>query len=119
MKIRIKGNSLRLRLTQSEVDKFSSEGRVSDSIQFGDKQLIYALQAEARNDVVANFNGEFITVAVPQKEAQKWASTEQVGISGNQSIESGKKLELLIEKDFQCLIPRSEDESDLFENPKA
>ncbi|MEP2771062.1 MAG: hypothetical protein ABJH05_02860 [Fulvivirga sp.] len=119
MKIRIKGNSLRLRLTQSEVEEFTSNGRVSDSIHFGENQLIYTLQSEDRGDVVASFNGEFITVTIPRKEGEQWASTEQVGISRDQPLKNNERLSILIEKDFQCLIPRKEDESDLFTNPKA
>lgn len=119
MKIRIKGNSLRLRLTQSEVEEFASNGMVSDSIHFGENQLIYTLQSEERPDVEARFNGEFITVAIPQKIGIEWATTEQVGISEEQPVENKQSLSILIEKDFQCLIPRNEDESDLFKNPKA
>jgi hypothetical protein len=34
MKLRIHGNSLRLRLSQSEVAQFSKTGYVEDSVQF-------------------------------------------------------------------------------------
>jgi hypothetical protein len=38
MKIRIKGNSIRLRLTQSEVGQFVQEWIIKEQIQFGLKQ---------------------------------------------------------------------------------
>lgn len=116
MKIRIKGNSLRLRLTQSEVAKFNEEGRVSDSINFGEKQLIYSLQKSEMEEVTADFNGEFITVNVPSQAGSDWASSKQVGIQSSE----GETLSILIEKDFQCLKARpGEDESDLYNNPLA
>jgi len=118
MKIRIKGNSLRLRVSQSEVEEFKKKGRVRDRIFFGKSRLVYTLQAEDTSKVNADFNQHCITVSVPHKIAEKWTETDQVGFEEYQPIADDEKLYLLVEKDFQCLIPRKEDESDLFENPR-
>jgi hypothetical protein len=41
-----------------------------------------------------------------------------VGISADVDVSLGKKLDVLIEKDFRCLDPLvAEDQSDAFENP--
>ena len=46
MKLRIQGNSLRLRLSQSEVAQFSKTGFVEDSIQFAPGAMFaYALES--------------------------------------------------------------------------
>ncbi|MTI22341.1 hypothetical protein E1176_15015 [Fulvivirga sp. RKSG066] len=120
MKIRIKGNSLRLRLSQSEVEEFVSDQIVSDSISFGNNQLIYALQAEERENIAAKYDNHFITVCVPQSLASTWATTDQVSLREEFLLNDSEKLSILIEKDFQCLKPRSgEDESDLYANPLA
>ena len=48
-----------------------------------------------------------------------WANSEQVSISGEQVLDDGEKLNILVEKDFACLAPREgEDESDMFEHPE-
>lgn len=118
MKIRIKGNTLRLRLSQSEVDEVKSEGRTSDSINFGPRKLIYTLQVIDQPAVTASYDGDFIMVNVPAEVSEKWANTDQVGFEAEQPLEDGDKLYILVEKDFQCLNPRrGEDESDLFDNP--
>lgn len=118
MKIRIKGNSLRLRLSQSEIDSVKNEGRVSDSIDFGLRKLIYTLQIIDQPAVTASFEGEYIMVDVPPAIAEHWLQTDQVGIEAEQPLEDGEKLFILLEKDFQCLKARpGEDEGDLFENP--
>ncbi len=45
MKLRIRGNSVRLRLTRGEVEDFDREGRVEDAAQFGPgARLAYALE---------------------------------------------------------------------------
>lgn len=119
MKIRIKGNTLRLRLSQSEVEDVKNEGRTSDSINFGPRKLIYTLQVIEQEEVTASYDGDFIMVNIPPKISQTWTTTDQVGFDADQALEGGDKLYILVEKDFQCLNPRrGEDESDLFDNPQ-
>lgn len=120
MKIRIKGNTLRLRLSQQEVAAVATEGRISDSIDFGERKLIYMLQVVDQPGVSAAFEGEYITVNIPPATAGQWTTTDQVGFEAEQAVGEGSKLYILVEKDFQCLKPRpGEDETDLFDNPEA
>jgi hypothetical protein len=44
--------------------------------------------------------------AVPEDELAVWHSCDQTGIHTAVEVYPGKKLEVLIEKDFQCLDPR-------------
>lgn len=119
MKLRIRGDSLRLRLSQAEIARLRETGAVEDRIHFGDRSLDYAL---VRADVVApgaRFDGDRIEVAIPDGVARAWADSEQVGIEAEQALASGT-LRLLIEKDFKCLAPRAgEDDGDAFPNPGA
>jgi hypothetical protein len=49
-----------------------------------------------------------------------WASTEQVSIQGEQMLDEGGTLKILVEKDFVCLTGRDdEDESDMYPHPEA
>ncbi|ELR68930.1 hypothetical protein C900_05623 [Fulvivirga imtechensis AK7] len=120
MKIRISGNTLRLRLSQSEVNEVGTEGRVSDSIDFGPRKLIYMLQVVDQAEITASYEGDFVSVNVPPAIANPWVSTDQVGFEADLALQGGKELYVLVEKDFKCLKPRErEDESDLFENPQG
>src|SRR5579863_10139861 len=104
MKLRIHGNSLRLRLNQGEVAQFSKTGFVEDSIQFGQgASFAYALESlsSLRAPQALYANG-FLRIQVPGAEATEWACSDRVGISGDQPLESGQRLSILIEKDFQC-----------------
>ncbi|WP_214073156.1 hypothetical protein [Mucilaginibacter sp. dw_454] len=114
MKIRIKGNSLRYRLTQSDVAQFLKTHLLQDSTSFGDKQLIYELKATDAEALTATFDGDKITVAVPIAKATELAETNLVGFDGKDG-----DLYLLIEKDFQCLDEVAEDQSDNYPNPLA
>lgn len=122
MKLRIKGNSLRLRLTQSEVAEFKERGNVSDGIIFSSTNTLQYLLAQHRGTTYqASFQEGQIKIEIPNTEASKWCNDEQqVGIYAELLMEDGHSLSITIEKDFQCLTERpGEDESDLFVNPST
>ena len=120
MKLRIRGDSLRLRLTRTEVRTLRDEGRVVEATRFGPRvALEYALVCEAVDAPVARFLDRRIEVALPRERARAWAESDEVGIEAEQALPEGA-LRLLIEKDFQCLAPREgEDDSDAFPHPGA
>ncbi len=119
MKLRIKGNTLRLRLSKSEVAKIGSEGYVEDTIHFaGNARLKYAMQVSDVPSLSASMEHCTITVHLPKALAKTWVETEQVGFEANQPLENGASLYILVEKDFQCLTARpNEDESDNYAHP--
>lgn len=113
MKLRIRGNSLRLRLSQREVAQLSQEGRVEDAISFGPSKLTYVLASSDVDRVGATYEANRIVVTLPKRRAEEWASTDEVG------IESKGDLHVLVEKDWSCLKPREgEDDSDAFPHPE-
>ncbi|MBL3658115.1 DUF7009 family protein [Fulvivirga sediminis] len=120
MKIRIKGNSLRFRLSQSEVAIIGKEGVVSDSVDFGDRKLIYGMEVTEDSELSVSFNGTFVTIRVPEQTLSEWVNTDKVGFDAEISLPQGDILTVLVEKDFQCLKARpGEDEEDLYKNPLA
>ena len=119
MKIRIRGNSIRLRLQKGEVAEFSKTRRVEDSIQFGgNSKITYSLIGSPDAQTMdAAVTGNEISVTVPQELGQQWAGSDQVGMEHNKNLSDGD-LKILVEKDFQCLSPNNfEDESDMYPNP--
>ncbi len=124
MKLRIRGNSLRLRLTQAEVKRVGAGEPVEDSVRFGpgdSARLVYAVAPSAEETGLrASFDGTQIRVTVFRDAAAAWASAEDVSLQATQPVGGGEVLSLLVEKDFACLKPRSgEDDSDAFPNPSA
>ncbi|HEX5832176.1 MAG TPA: hypothetical protein VFY16_14430 [Gemmatimonadaceae bacterium] len=123
MKLRIKGNTLRLRLTRSEVARLSDTGRVEDAIAFGaepGETLTYALEASPDAPTVgARLADGRITVRLPADAARRWVDTDQVGIEAEQRTGAGDReaaLQILVEKDWACIDGREVD-ADAFPNP--
>ena len=123
MKLRIKGNSIRLRLTKNEVENFAESGLVEEVVEFGlepHRRFIYALSLNNDATPSAVFENNRINVFIPKDLAEEWTQTEKAGIRAEQEIETGKTLTILVEKDFACLEERTgEDESEAFTNPLA
>lgn len=122
MKLRIRDNSLRLRLSRSEVEQLAVDGSVSARIRFpGGSELSYEVEGSpACVAPTAVLEAERISVRLPASVVETWAGTDQVSISDVQKLSTGESLTILVEKDFACLSPRDgEDDSDMFEHPDA
>ena len=115
MKIRINGNRLRLRLAKTEVSHLVANREVSDHCQIGVNTLTYKILSGDYPTLDAAFSDQIITVFVPNALTEKWDENDRVGFDGHDA----NGLYILVEKDFQCLSPREEDESDLYPNPVA
>jgi len=120
MKLRIKGDSIRMRLTQTEVDDFAEHGRVSDTLHFpSGRTLVYALEASPDAETMtALFVDNDLIIRLPKAWVAEWVDTDRVGYEGAQAVADGQYLSLLVEKDFQCLHKRP-DEEDAFPHPLA
>ncbi|MGI9236522.1 MAG: DUF7009 family protein [Woeseiaceae bacterium] len=122
MKLRIKDNSIRLRLTRSEVDALQDSGVVASTTGFpGGRGLGYRVESSPASVSAAAFLSDHgVTVRLPESTVVAWATTEQVSIPGEQLLDNGSRLQILVEKDFACLTEREgEDESDMFPHPDA
>lgn len=121
MKLRIRGNSIRFRLTQTEVARLRSSETVRESVSFPgtSSRFFYSLDAsDELAKISASFHDGEVRVAIPVLLIQSWAQGDQVGMEENELLTDGGKLRVLIEKDFRCLEPRpGEDETDNFAHP--
>ncbi|MDR3711614.1 MAG: hypothetical protein P4L51_02275 [Puia sp.] len=118
MKIRIKGNSLRYRLTRSEVLRFVTDGYLEEKINFGGAVLSYTLCRTDGEQLSASFRDNRITVYIPGVLTGDWVDGNQVGFENHIGLgDSGETLYLLVEKDYTCLENVEEDQSDNYPNP--
>ena len=121
MKLRILGNKIRFRLSEPEVYAFSEVQQVQAALNINPLEknnLRYSLNSDA---AISNSNLEFasneLKINVPKDDVKSWAGSDKVGLEYDILASSGERFTILIEKDFQCLTERGEDESKLFPNP--
>lgn len=114
MKIRIKGNSLRYRLTKSDIANLANHGYLNEQIDFAGQSLIYSLKSTLDSKLSAEYKSSAITLFMPKEMIKELVETNKVGFS-----ETSGTIYLLIEKDFTCMDNVVEDQSDNYPNPLA
>ncbi len=120
MKIRIRGNSVRFRLTRGEVEKLCTEGVVVEKTFFNEKVFFYTVKLSPKHhELDAEFDGDAIRLFLPVSVGASWQNNEQVGFSNIKKVRGDTELHILLEKDYTCLTDRGEDETDNYPNPKA
>ncbi len=120
MKLRIKGNSIRIRLTKTEVSLLANIGYLQEQTAFGNNTFTYALQAVADTETLsAAMEANTITMFVPTAFTKDWPENSVIGINANMPVTDNRSLYLLLEKDFVCLDETTEDQRDNYENPNS
>jgi hypothetical protein len=109
-------------LSRSDVVAADEEGFVEARTGFPDGSVFkFALRSSTGGKASAEFKGGRMLVGLPASAISSWANDDTV-VSIHEEIElpGGGQLKLLVEKDFQCLTDRpDEDQSDLFQNPDS
>lgn len=114
MKLRVHGNSVRLRLRRSEVERFGKDGVLAESLRIGAGELGYRLQRSDVDAVQADFESGVVCIYVPEGVADAWVSGEDVGIYATTPT-----VEVLLEKEFRRTSQKTEFDEDLYPNPRA
>ena len=112
MKLRLEGNSIRLRVRKSDLIKLHTESSIKETLLFPNSlsfnyQLITDKNAET---IDAQLSTDALTVSIPLSMATNWLNSDAVGLE--HTLDSG--LFILIEKDFPCTDRPWEDTSDTF-----
>ncbi len=121
MKMRIKGDSLRLRVLRPELARLLAGGRVEETIHFSAKpeaSLTYALEiAAGAGETSVRYQPGEIVVALAAADARAWAQEDHVGVY-KELRHGSRAFSLVVEKDFACIEAAGEDQPDTFENPQ-
>ena len=123
MKLRVRGNSVRLRLGRAEVERAGEGVAVEETTRFSALQrLVTRFEPADVESPEAHFVDGTIRVCWPRAAVQAWAKSEEVSLEAHVALEGveSENLRLLVEKDFACLAPRpEEDETDAYPHPNA
>jgi len=123
MKLRIRGDSVRLRLKRGEVDQLAEGTSIAEQTHFPGTVLTCRLDVSENSSISATFDNGSLVVSLPKLKVLDWASTDKVSLFAEQKLSGSGALSLLIEKDFKCLEPGHhrdcEDDEDTFPHPGA
>ncbi len=122
MKLRLRGNTVRLRLTKGEVRDVALAVPVVETVEITPgSAFVYELRSDPSVPTLGvTLEGARLVVVVPTTIAERWAEGDDVGFEATQTVREGVSLYVLVEKDFACLRPREgDDDVDTFDHPRA
>jgi len=100
MKLRIRGNSLTLRLSKTELAKLAGTGQVEDTTRFtSEHSLRYGIEVRPAGAVTATFAGAAILVTLPKARLDLWLPSTETSSGRSQPVGGGKVLQIALEKD--------------------
>jgi hypothetical protein len=121
MKLRIKGNSLRIRVTPSEVKHLLHDGAVREHVQLTanpkDRLTYEVISSLSEPTATVAYRLGNITVSVPEVQLMEWAQSNDVGVYTDVALGDDHVLSVAIEKDFACLDLSDAENEDTFPNP--
>ena len=101
MKLRIEGQTLRIRLSEEDIQTFRTKNLLKHCIGFGDDhQLCYSLVKEVRTGFDLKFRGSDLQVMVPVEQAILWLDSNQIGIEDDVEIDDAT-VRIIVEKDLK------------------
>jgi len=121
MKVRLRNNTLRLRVTQSEVATLARGARVTNVTGLSpDTSLTFGLSASNTRRITSTAHANDVAIEVPTETMKPWCDGDAVSLHAEHPIGDDQFLSILIEKDFACLAPRDgDDDVDCFVHPKS
>ncbi len=123
MKLRVKHNSVRVRLNRTEVAHLIAHHSLDERIDFsgdGSNAFVYVLRLdESATNMLVAFQCGLMTITLPLTHARLWATdSDKVGLCLEKDIGYGKSLGITVEKDFQCVDgPPEEIDPQAYPNP--
>jgi hypothetical protein len=103
MKLRFRGNTMRLRVNRREVALLASGAAIQETVLFpNSEQFCYVLEARDQIVPAASFEGGLMRVSAPLSDILNWAQNETIGLYFDLPAES-EVLRVSIEKDLACV----------------
>lgn len=124
MKLRLRKNSVRVRMDRKDVAELLGLGHVLDTIRFGpgvDHTFTYAVVVGVApaGRPHAHYHAGRLVLTIDSEDAEAWAEGGAVGFDHEQPVNGGT-VRVILEKDFACLDRPAGDERDdewAFSNP--
>jgi len=115
MKLRLLGDTLRLRLKRSEIERLAGLGVVEEVVRFSAGTFRYALVLDEKVATpTAELSDGGIRVRLPRREGLEWCRSDVVTLAGNEGTPA-----ILIERDFVRSAVQEPDDFDRFTNPRS
>lgn len=109
MKLRLRGNSVRLRVNQREVAALAAGRALSEGVRFpAGNSFIYTLEPSPASVPQVSFRDGIICVKAPDAVIREWAANDTIGLYFDLPG-AASNLKVTIEKDLECVNEPAEE----------
>lgn len=121
MKIRLYQDSVRLRVSPSEMQDLVKNLPIAEKFSWGDKNSVHPLSfhlipSEITQLKTGETQGTYL-IEWSKALINEWANSEETGMYHTFSVKGGINMSVAIEKDFACKGRDDENKADRFPNP--
>lgn len=100
MKLKIEHNSVRLRLSEEDIERFVAEGALRETCSFGlGLEMNYILEIGG-SSLAASFDDRTLAVSIPRKMAEAITLGGGIGFERIQANDDFTNLEIIVERDL-------------------
>lgn len=100
MKLKIEQNSIRLRLSEDDLERFVAEGALRESCSFGSQMEFVFLLEVGGTSLSASFDDRTLAIAIPRDMAETLTLGGGIGFERMQANDDGSTLEIVVERDL-------------------
>jgi hypothetical protein len=100
MKLKIEQDSLRLRLSESEIEQFVAAGRMKESCSFGSGMELSIIFEVGGSALAASFDDRTLAIAIPRAMAETLTLGGGLGFETVQLNDDGTSLSIVVERDL-------------------
>ena len=110
MKLRIHGNSLRLRVSEADLAGLRWKGRLEYWMGLGPgRRFTYSIEAGGNAErITALYESDSLTVLMPREWIERWGPDGDVRFESMQDIDGDQQLHIVVEMDMPCEHDRQE-----------
>ncbi|HVJ85005.1 MAG TPA: hypothetical protein VM452_05125 [Caulifigura sp.] len=119
MKLRIHGQTIRVRIDQHDLEQLLRDGRVTDETRFGDEpdrcfSCLLEIAGPPNSLPGVDYDRGRFVIQLGRDTANDWRNADLVGFKTTRE-EGGRMIRLMLEKDFACLDrPVGEEREDAY-----
>ncbi len=100
MKLKIEHNSVRLRLSEEDIERFVSEGALSESCSFGSGMDLIFLLEVGGSSLAASFDDRTLAISIPREMSDSMTLGGGIGFTRIHENDDGSMLEIIVERDL-------------------
>jgi hypothetical protein len=117
MKIRFRRNTIRYRLDQLDVSSLKVKGFCEERIDIPPTNMVFSLNIAEDDSKTILFDLSHLRLDVPSALMSPLIEGSQTGFECEIPGSGDPVLNILVERDFKCLVPRGEEDNNAFDNP--